>query len=139
MPDVDLLTQRVALSTELREGLPPLPADRGQLQQVFLNLFMNAVEAMRSVTDRERRLRVSSDVIQESFGVLVIIEDCGIGIDEKDRDRIFEPFFTTKSTGTGIGLTICRSIIESHNGTLRVSANKPYGTVFHVALPSGDL
>jgi signal transduction histidine kinase len=138
MLDVDLRTQRVAISTELREGLPPLLADRGQLQQVFLNLTMNAIEAMHSVVDRARQLRVRSDIIQESSGVLVTIEDSGTGIDRTDKDRIFEPFFTTKSTGTGIGLTICRSIIESHGGTLRASANKPYGTIFHVALPNGD-
>jgi signal transduction histidine kinase len=114
-----------------------LLADRGQLQQVFLNVSMNAIEAMRSVSDRVRLLRVRSHV-QESSGVLVTIEDSGAGIDGKDKDRIFEPFFTTKSTGTGIGLTICRSIIESHGGTLLASANEPYGTTFHVALPSGD-
>ena len=139
MVDVDLRTQRVAVATELREGLPPLLADRGQLQQVFLNLVMNAIEAMHSVTDRARQLRVRSEVIQKSSGVLVSVEDSGSGIDRKDKERIFEPFFTTKSTGTGIGLTICRSIIESHDGTLRVSANKPYGTIFQVALPSDDL
>jgi signal transduction histidine kinase len=138
MIDVDLQNSRVSVSTEFPEGLPPLLGDRGQLQQVFLNLIMNAIEAMRSVTNRARQLRVRSDVIQESSGIMVTIEDSGIGIDKKHKDRIFEPFFTTKSTGTGIGLTICQSIIESHAGTLRVSANKPYGTIFHVALPSGD-
>jgi signal transduction histidine kinase len=137
MLDVDLRTGRISVSIELREGLPKLLADRVQLQQVFLNLIMNAIEAMRSVTERSRRLRISSDIIQGSSGVLVTVEDSGAGIDRKDRDRIFEPFFTTKSAGTGIGLTICRSIIEAHGGTLRASASKPYGTIFHVALPSG--
>jgi len=138
MVDVDLRTQRVVISTNLREGLQPMLADRGQLQQVFLNLSMNAIEAMGSVTDRGRQLRLKSDSNQEASGVLVTIEDSGIGIDRKDKDRIFEPFFTTKSAGTGIGLTICRSIIESHGGTLQASANKPYGTIFHVALPNSD-
>jgi signal transduction histidine kinase len=138
MVDVDLRTQRISVSTELREGIPRLLADRGQLQQVFLNLIMNAIEAMRSITDRARLLRVRSDTIQGSSGVLVTVEDSGTGIDREDRDRIFDPFFTTKSSGTGIGLTICRSIIESHGGTLRASANKPYGTIFHVALPNGE-
>ena len=138
MVDIDLRTQRVSVSIELREGLPQLLADRGQLQQVFLNLIMNAIDAMRSVTDRVRLLRIRSDNGQESSSVLVTIEDSGAGIDRNDKDRIFEPFFTTKSTGTGIGLTICRSIIESHGGTLRASANKPYGTIFHVALPGGE-
>jgi signal transduction histidine kinase len=69
---------------------------------------------------------------------VVIIEDAGTGIDGKDRDRIFEPFFTTKSEGTGIGLAVCRTIIESHGGSLRASDNTPYGTVFHLALPIGN-
>jgi signal transduction histidine kinase len=138
MVDVDLRTQRISVSTELREGIPRLLADRGQLQQVFLNLIMNAIEAMRSITDRARRLQISSDIIQGSSGVLVTVEDSGTGIDREDRDRIFDPFFTTKSSGTGIGLTICRSIIESHGGTLWASGNRSYGTSFHVALPDGE-
>jgi signal transduction histidine kinase len=136
MVDIDLRTQRVSVSTELREGLPQLLADRGQLQQVFLNLIMNAIEAMRSVTDRARVLRIRSDNIQESSSVLVTIEDSGTGIERKDKDRIFEPFFTTKSTGTGIGLSVCRSIVEAHGGSLRASANNPHGTIFYVALPT---
>jgi signal transduction histidine kinase len=133
--DIDLRTQQVSVSTELRDGLPQLVADRGQLQQVFLNLIMNAIEAMRPVPDRARLLRIRSDIIQESSSVLVTIEDSETGIDRKYEDRIF----TTKSTGTGIGLTICRSIIESHGGSLQVSANNPYGTIFHIVLPSADL
>jgi signal transduction histidine kinase len=122
---VDLRTQRVSLSTDLREGLPQLVADRGQLRQVFLNLIMNAIEAMHSVADRPRLLRISSDIIQETSGVLLSIEDSGTGIAGEDNERIFEPFFTTKPTGTGIGLTICRSIVEAHGGNLRTSPNKP--------------
>jgi MYXO-CTERM domain-containing protein len=136
MVDIDLWTQRVSVSTELREGLPQLLVDRGQLQQVFLNLIMNAIQAMRSVTDRARLLRIRSDNIQESAGVLVTIEDSGTGIAMKDTDRIFEPFFTTKSTGTGVGLAICRSIVEAHGGSLRASANNPHGTIFYVTLPT---
>jgi signal transduction histidine kinase len=136
MIEVDLRTQRVSISLELREGLPQLIADRGQLQQVFLNLSANAIEAMRLVTDRVRLLRIRSDIIQESSHVLVTFEDSGTGIDVKDEHRIFEPFFTTKSSGTGIGLAICKSILESHGGSLHVSANDPYGTIFHVVLPS---
>jgi signal transduction histidine kinase len=137
MIEADLRTQRVSVSLELREGLPQVVADRGQLQQVFLNLCANAIEAMRFV-DHARLLQIRSDIITESSYVMVTIEDSGTGIDGKNRDRIFEPFFTTKSSGTGIGLTICRSIIESHGGSLQVSANHPYGTIFHVALPSRD-
>jgi signal transduction histidine kinase len=109
------------------------------LQQVFLNLIVNAIEAMGSLTDRARALRVSSDIVREPFGVVIAIKDVGIGIKGEDKDRIFEPFVTTKPTGTGIGLHISRSIIEAHGGTIRVSGNKPYGTIFHVTLPSGDL
>jgi signal transduction histidine kinase len=135
----DLRAQRVSVETELGNGLPQLLADRGQLQQVFLNLITNAIEAMGSITDRARSLRVSSDISQESSDIVVTIEDSGAGIEVKDRDQIFEPFFTTKSTGTGIGLSICRMIVESHGGSLRASANRPYGTIFHVTFPGGDL
>ena len=138
MIEVDLRTQRITISLELRQGLPQLIADRGQLQQVFLNLCANAIDAMRFV-ERPRLLRIRSDVITESSSyILVSIEDSGTGIDGKHRDRILEPFFTTKSSGTGIGLTICQSIIESHGGSLKVSANHPHGTIFHVALPIRD-
>jgi signal transduction histidine kinase len=139
MIDLDLRTQRVLVTTDLCNGLPQLSGDRGQLQQVFLNLISNAIEAMSSITDRVRDLRVRTDVVEESSEVVVTVEDSGTGLDGKDKDRIFEPFFTTKSTGTGVGLTICRVIIESHGGSLLASANKPYGTIFRVTLPSGDL
>jgi signal transduction histidine kinase len=136
--DADLRSRQVTVSTELREGLPQLFADRAQLQQVFLNLFMNAIEAMRSVTDGVRLLRIKSDFIQEHSGILVTVEDSGPGIDSKDKARILEPFFSTKPTGTGIGLAICQSIIESHGGHIRVSDNHPRGAIFHVALPDGE-
>jgi signal transduction histidine kinase len=133
--DIELRTQRVSVSTELRDDIPRLFADRGQLQQVILNLVVNAIEAMHSVTDRTRELRITSDIIQNSSDVLVTIEDSGAGLHRKDKDRIFEPFFTTKSTGTGIGFTICRSIIEAHGGNLQATANNPYGAIFRLALP----
>ena len=133
--EVDLRAQRISVSTELSNGLPQLIADRIQLQQVFLNLTMNAIDAMRSVTDRARILRIRSEFIREPSGVRVTIENSGTGIDSNDKDHIFEPFFTTKSAGTGIGLAICRSIVDSHGGQLQASANHPYGTIFHVVLP----
>lgn len=140
MVDLDIRNQEVSVTTGLRHGLPQLLADRGQLQQVFLNLIMNAIDAMGSVTGRARVLRVNSDLFQESSGVVMItVEDTGAGIANEDKDRIFDPFFTTKSAGTGIGLSICRSIIESHGGTLQASVNKPYGAIFQVTLPSGQL
>jgi signal transduction histidine kinase len=139
MLDLDLQTQRVSVTTDLCKDLAELSGDRGQLQQVFLNLIVNSIEAMSSINDRARMLRIRSNVIQGSSDVVVTVEDSGIGIGGEGSDRIFEPFFTTKSTGTGVGLTICHMIIEAHGGNLRASANKPFGAIFQVTLPSGDL
>ena len=139
MIDLDLKTQRVSVASDLRKGLPQLSGDRGQLQQVFLNLISNAIEAMSSVTDRARDLRIRSELILESSDVVIAVEDSGIGIAGAGSDHIFEPFFTTKPTGTGVGLTICRMIVEAHGGNLRASANEPHGAVFRVTLPTGDL
>jgi signal transduction histidine kinase len=133
--DVEVRSHRTSVSTELRDRLPQLFADRGQLQQVFQNLIVNALEAMRSVPNHARLLRIKSDISPESDQIIVAIEDSGIGISETEKDRIFEPFYTTKSAGTGIGLTICRSIIESHGGSLRALAKRPNGMIFEVAVP----
>jgi signal transduction histidine kinase len=136
MVDLDLRTHRISVSTDLRDGLPHLLADRGQLQQVFLNLITNSMDAMGSVTDRAHQLRIRSNTIEESSGILVTVEDTGTGIGGENKENIFEPFFTTKSAGTGIGLAICRSIIESHGGSIEASANDPYGMIFRISLPS---
>ena len=109
-------------------------ADRVQLQQVFHNLIMNAAEAMESVTDRARLLVVTSGA-GEGGDVRITVEDSGPGIDPKDIDSIFHAFFTTKSHGMGMGLAICRSIIEAHGGRLWASPGNPHGAVFHVQLP----
>jgi signal transduction histidine kinase len=138
MVDLDLRNQGVTVTIDLRNGLPSLRADRGQLQQVFLNLIMNSIEAMSAVTDRARVLRIRTDLMQDLSGVVVTVEDSGVGIEGKDKDLIFDPFFTTKSAGTGIGLTICRSIVESHGGGLRASVNKPHGAIFEATLPCGE-
>jgi signal transduction histidine kinase len=134
--DLDLRAQRVLVSTALPAGLPRIMGDRGQLQQVLLNVIRNAVEAMRSVSDRERRLRISSDVINDASEIRISIEDSGPGIYQQDQKQIFEPFFSTKPAGMGIGLTICQSIVASHGGSLRAFANKPQGTVFEIVLPA---
>jgi signal transduction histidine kinase len=139
MLDLDLRTQRISVTTDLRNNLPELLGDRGQLQQVLLNLISNAIEAMSSVTGRPRDLHICSVLIQGSSEVVIAVEDSGIGIEGGGSKHIFEPFFTTKSTGTGVGLTICRVILEAHGGSLEASPNKPYGAVFKVTLPSGDL
>jgi C4-dicarboxylate-specific signal transduction histidine kinase len=134
--DLDLRAQRVLVSTALPAALPQIMGDRGQLQQVFLNMIRNAVESMRSVSDRERRLRISSDFNEGTAEIRVSIEDSGPGINQQDEKQIFEPFFSTKPAGMGIGLTICQSIVVSHGGSLRAFANKPYGAVFEIVLPA---
>ncbi len=133
--EFDFRAQGVFVATQLRAELPQILGDRGQLRQVFLNLMTNAIEAMRLAPDHARELRITSNVTNEASTLVVAFGDSGPGIDWEDQDRIFEPFFTTKSAGTGIGLTICRSIIDAHGGSLRVSANKPHGTIFEVVVP----
>jgi PAS domain S-box-containing protein len=132
--DGELLNQCILVRAELIEELPQLLVDRAQLQQVILNLIMNAVEAMDSVGNRERVLRITSR-LQEPNSVLVTVHDTGTGIDSKDVDRIFDALFTTKSSGVGMGLSICRSIIEAHGGRLWASAAIPHGSIFHLVLP----
>jgi len=105
-----------------------------QLQQVIMNLIMNAVEALGAVTDRARTLRVTSTV-NPAGDVLVTVDDSGPGIDPAVVDRIFDPFFTTKPGGMGMGLSICRSIIESHGGRIWAAANVPQGAAFHFTIP----
>jgi signal transduction histidine kinase len=132
---VDLRMQQISSSMDLHPELPQVLADRGQLQQVMLNLIANAVDAMRGVSGRPRLLRVGSYVTADNSKVEITVEDSGMGVSENHLSRIFEPFFTTKSAGTGIGLAICRSIIEAHGGELLASANDPYGMVFRINLP----
>jgi len=116
------------------DELPHVLIDRGQLLQVILNLVTNAIDAMGSNNGRARVLRLRSER-HESASVKVTVEDSGTGIDEENMDRIFEAFFTTKSHGMGMGLSICRSIVESHGGQLSASRGHPYGAVFQVVLP----
>ena len=116
MIDLDARTQRISVTTDLRNNLPQLWGDRGQLQQVFLNLISNAIEAMSLVTDRDRDLHIRSVLSRESSEIVIAVEDSGTGIEGGNSNHIFEPFFTTKPTGTGVGLTICRVIVEAHGG-----------------------
>jgi PAS domain S-box-containing protein len=128
-------SQRVAIQVELQQELPRVMADRVQLQQVLINLIMNAIEAMSSVANRERSLLVKSELHGER-DVLIAVEDSGPGIDPNDMDRIFDAFYTTKAHGMGLGLSICQSIIESHGGRLWASTRRPHGSVFYIQLPS---
>jgi PAS domain S-box-containing protein len=131
----ELENRRVSLRNEMLDALPEVMADRVQLQQVFLNLITNAVDAMSSITDRERVLTIRSRIV-ESDRVQITLEDSGTGIDPSDMDRIFDAFFTTKSDGMGMGLSICRSIIESHGGRLSAESRHPHGSAFQVVLPT---
>jgi PAS domain S-box-containing protein len=134
----ELQTQRVFVHTELAEELPKVLANRVQLQQVMLNLISNALEAMAAITDRARSLRLKSERGGPN-DVLITVQDSGPGIGQEDMDRIFRPFFSTKSNGMGMGLSICQSIIEAHNGRLSAASGIDHGSVFRVALPIGDL
>jgi PAS domain S-box-containing protein len=130
----ELESHQVSLQKEMLDGLPLVMANRIQLQQVLLNLIVNALDAMSSVADRERVLTVKSEFCQPGH-VLITLEDTGGGIDPNHMDRIFDAFFTTKAHGMGMGLSICRSIIESHDGRLWASGRNPYGSMFYVKLP----
>jgi C4-dicarboxylate-specific signal transduction histidine kinase len=123
----------VALRLELAAGLPPVLGDRVQLQQVILNLIMNGIEAMASVTDRPRELLICSRQ-HESDNVLVAVRDSGVGLDGQDLEKLFDAFYTTKSQGLGMGLAISRSIVEDHGGRLWVVSNDGPGATFQFTL-----
>jgi C4-dicarboxylate-specific signal transduction histidine kinase len=129
----ELISHRVSLRMELAPALPMILGDRVQLQQVIINLVMNGIEAMQSVTARPRELVIRSG--QDEAQVFVSVTDCGVGIPTENADRLFDPFFTTKSSGMGMGLSICRSIVEAHGGRLWVTANAPHGATFQFTLP----
>ena len=129
-----LMSHQVSLQMELAPALPTILGDRVQLQQVMINLVMNGIEAMQSVTDRPRGLAIQSGQ-DEKQQVLVSVTDCGVGISAENADRLFNAFFTTKSTGIGMGLSICRSIVEAHDGRLWATVNVPHGATFQFTLP----
>jgi signal transduction histidine kinase len=133
----ELQKHRVSVQAVPNEQLPLVRAVPVQVQQVLLNLIMNAIESM-AAKGGVRVLRVKSDV-HESGGVMVSVEDTGAGIDPQHVDRIFNPLFTTKSHGMGMGLSICRSIIEAHDGRLWAAPNTPDGAVFRFILPATEV
>jgi PAS domain S-box-containing protein len=130
--------KRILLQSELSEDLRPVFGNRIQLQQVMLNLFSNAMEAMDTVANGTRQLRVSSTSFAPE-SVLITVADSGPGFAPKDVSRIFDPFFTTKSHGMGMGLSICRALVEAHNGQLSAYSGVEKGAVFEITLPAGDL
>ena len=131
----ELSKHHVSVLTRLAEGLSPVHGDRVQLQQVMLNLIVNAIEAMASVDDGVRELVVSTES-SATEGLLVSVGDSGPGVIPEDRERIFESFYTTKAGGVGIGLSICRSMIDAHGGRLWVDAHQPRGALFRYTLPA---
>ena len=128
---------RITVGTQLMDGLFPVQGDRVQLQQVLMNLILNAVEAMSSDKKGPRELSIRTEQRRADGGVLVQIRDSGPGIGPGNLEQVFEPFYTTKTSGVGVGLSICRSIIGAHGGRLWVSANEPRGAIFQFTLPAG--
>ncbi len=131
----ELRLRGVVVRTELAHTLPAVPGDAVQLQQVLLNLVINGADAMSQETERPRTLIVGSRA-DSTDDVVVFVRDHGIGLDQDTAEKIFEPFFTTKDHGMGMGLAICRSIVESHGGRLWASPNEPSGVLFQFSLPN---
>jgi C4-dicarboxylate-specific signal transduction histidine kinase len=130
----EVFSHQVSLRVELAPALPTILGDQVQLQQVIINMVMNGIEAMQSVTHRPRELLIRSCQDEKQL-VLVSVTDCGVGIAAENVDRLFNVFFTTKSSGMGMGLSICRSIMEAHDGRLWATANIPHGATFQFTLP----
>jgi signal transduction histidine kinase len=133
----DLKQHRITVRTELVEDLPRIAGVRIQLQQVLLNLIANAADAMALVAQRARVLTVRSQKTGDC-DIVVTVEDTGSGIDPAGLERVFEPFFSTKSDGMGMGLSICRSIIEAHGGRITAAPVREGGSVFRVSLPCDE-
>jgi PAS domain S-box-containing protein len=128
----------ILLQTELGNSLPRISGDRVQLQQVILNLIMNAIEAMSEVSEGSRELLIGTTV-NTPDGIIVVVRDSGPGLKPESLDHLFDPFYTTKPAGMGMGLSICRSIIEAHGGRLWAAANIPQGASFHFSLPPHEV
>ena len=137
MADSELRRNRVLLKTDLAADLPPVLADRIQLQQVLLNLMLNGMEAMLAVTDRARELIIRSQK-EETEAIRVAVQDAGVGVALQDLERIFTAFLTTKPEGLGMGLAISRSIIEAHGGRLWATPNVGPGLTVQFTLPTSD-
>jgi C4-dicarboxylate-specific signal transduction histidine kinase len=130
----EAMKNAVSVHTELTDGVSPIEGDRVQLQQVVLNLIVNAIQAMSAVADGARDLLITTSPA-EPHGVVVAVKDSGPGLAPDRLERIFNPFYSTKPDGMGMGLAICRSIVETHGGRLWVEANEPRGAVFRFTLP----
>jgi C4-dicarboxylate-specific signal transduction histidine kinase len=133
--DSELRNNEIAVETALGEPPAPVTGDHVQLQQVILNLTVNAISSMTAVKSRVRTLRVSTSYTADR--VWVSVADVGTGVSREEMDQIFKPLYTTKRHGMGMGLSICRSIVEAHKGRIWVSPGEPHGAVFHFVLPLG--
>jgi signal transduction histidine kinase len=131
----DLRDLGVSLTTKFADNMPPIHADRAQIQHLLLNLFKNAIEAMLSCPPEKRSLRVATGVTENSC-VSIYIRDTGPGISTENRETIFDPFFTTKQSGTGLGLSICKTIVERHGGKLRLGESSARGATFEISFPT---
>ena len=131
----DLQRRGISVETRLHPGIPEIEANRVQLQQVILNLLVNAAEAMDSVTDRARILKITLNR-KEPSDILITVEDSGPSLESKDIERIFEPFYSTKPAGMGLGLAICRSIVEAHGGRMFATPGRWYGLAVHISMPA---
>jgi signal transduction histidine kinase len=132
----EVVKNRIRLQMQLTDNLPRVRGDRVQLQQVMLNLIINGIQAMSGLTDSIRELRISTESTKEE--VRVGVRDTGPGLSADDLQLPFEPFYTTKPSGMGMGLSICRVIVEEHGGRLWASENEPQGALFQFALPPTD-
>jgi signal transduction histidine kinase len=130
----EVVKHGVAVQTQLAEGLPRIPGDRVQLQQVLLNLILNAVEAMSGVSEGSRALLIGTGP-EASGGVLVTVQNSGPGLDPERVDRLFEAFYTTNPGGMGMGLSICRSIVKAHGGRIWASRTAGPGATMQFSLP----
>ena len=132
----EMARHQVEVQTVLAVDLPNVLADRVQLQQVLLNLIMNAVEAMSSISGRARLLTIRSEQREPTDKIAITVQDSGVGLDPQKADRLFDAFFTTKPEGMGLGLSICRTIISAHGGSLSNANNKDHGATFEFILPA---
>ncbi len=130
----EMVRNSVRLRVKFADDLPRVPGDRIQLQQVMLNLIVNAVEAMLTIEDRQRALLIATDIFDHT-GVRVAVSDNGLGVDPQTADHLFYAFSTTKPDGMGMGLAISRSIIEAHGGRLWTEPNDEFGATFQFTLP----
>jgi signal transduction histidine kinase len=132
----DLQINEILVETDFQEHVPEVRADPTQLQQVVLNLVKNAIDAMSSVRPGARLLRLATRLEGDS-NLVLSVRDSGIGISPKDKERIFDPFFTTKPAGMGLGLAICRTVVENHGGKLRLAESDSRGSTFEIVMPIG--